>query len=98
MKGKEIYANVDFYSASVYHMMGIPRDLFTPVFAISRMSGLPGISSKKSMQRRNPSLNSTGRTPIMSAPIADRRPVNIFPSGGGRPDFTADDRIDDTGA
>lgn len=40
LKGKEIYANVDFYSASVYHMMGIPRDLFTPVFAISRMSGL----------------------------------------------------------
>ncbi len=40
LKGREIYANVDFYSASVYHMMGIPRDLFTPVFAVSRMSGL----------------------------------------------------------
>jgi citrate synthase len=40
LKGKEIYANVDFYGASVYHMMGIPRDLFTPVFAISRMAGL----------------------------------------------------------
>jgi citrate synthase len=39
MKGKEIYANVDFYSASVYHMMGIPTDLFTPVFALSRISG-----------------------------------------------------------
>jgi citrate synthase len=39
LKGKEIYPNVDFYSASVYHMMGIPRDLFTPVFAISRVSG-----------------------------------------------------------
>jgi citrate synthase len=39
LKGKEIYANVDFYSASVYHMMGIPIDLFTPVFAISRISG-----------------------------------------------------------
>jgi mannose-6-phosphate isomerase class I len=39
MKGKEIYPNVDFYSASVYHMMGIPTDLFTPVFAISRISG-----------------------------------------------------------
>jgi citrate synthase len=38
-KGKEIYPNVDFYSASVYHMMGIPKDLFTPVFAISRISG-----------------------------------------------------------
>jgi citrate synthase len=39
MKGKEIYPNVDFFSASVYHMMGIPRDLFTPVFALSRVSG-----------------------------------------------------------
>jgi citrate synthase len=39
MKGKEIYANVDFYSASAYHMMGIPTDLFTPVFALSRISG-----------------------------------------------------------
>ncbi len=39
IKGKEIYANVDLYSASVYHMMGIPTDLFTPVFAISRVSG-----------------------------------------------------------
>jgi len=39
IKGKEIYANVDFYSASVYHMMGIATDLFTPVFALSRISG-----------------------------------------------------------
>jgi len=39
IKGRKIYANVDFYSASVYHMMNIPVDLFTPVFAISRISG-----------------------------------------------------------
>jgi citrate synthase len=38
-KGKDIYPNVDLYSASVYHMMGIDRDLFTPVFAVSRVSG-----------------------------------------------------------
>jgi citrate synthase len=31
--------NVDFYSAPVYHMMGIPRDLMTTIFAISRVSG-----------------------------------------------------------
>ena len=31
--------NVDFYSASVYHMMGIPRDMMTPLFAISRIAG-----------------------------------------------------------
>ena len=39
LKGKEIYPNVDFFSASVYHMMGIQTDLFTPVFAVSRISG-----------------------------------------------------------
>lgn len=39
-KGKtDIKANVDFYSGSVYAMMGIPVDLMTPVFAISRISG-----------------------------------------------------------
>ena len=36
---KHLYANVDFYSASVYHELGIPIDLFTPIFALSRISG-----------------------------------------------------------
>ena len=39
MKEKGLHANVDFYSASVYHMLGIPIDLFTPIFAFSRISG-----------------------------------------------------------
>ena len=38
-KGKDIYVNVDFYSASLYYAMEIPMDLFSPVFAISRISG-----------------------------------------------------------
>ena len=36
---KRIYPNVDFYSGIVYHLMGIPHDLFTPIFAVSRISG-----------------------------------------------------------
>ena len=36
---KGLYANVDFYSASVYYMMGIPIDLDTPIFACSRITG-----------------------------------------------------------
>ena len=36
---KNLNANVDFYSASTYYSLGIPVDLFTPIFAISRMSG-----------------------------------------------------------
>jgi citrate synthase len=36
---KKLNANVDFYSASTYHTLGIDVDLFTPVFAVSRISG-----------------------------------------------------------
>jgi citrate synthase len=36
---KKLYANVDFYSASTYYTLGIPIDLFTPIFAVSRVSG-----------------------------------------------------------
>lgn len=36
---KGMYPNVDFYSASAYYSMGIPIDLYTPIFALSRVSG-----------------------------------------------------------
>ena len=36
---KGLMPNVDFYSATVYHAMGIPTDIFTPIFAVSRISG-----------------------------------------------------------
>jgi citrate synthase len=36
---KKLNPNVDFYSASTYYSLGIPIDLFTPIFAVSRMSG-----------------------------------------------------------
>ena len=36
---KGLYCNVDFYSASTYYVMGIPLDLYTPIFAVSRVSG-----------------------------------------------------------
>jgi citrate synthase len=42
MREKGMYPNVDFYSASTYYMMGIPLDLYTPIFAISRISGWTG--------------------------------------------------------
>ncbi|HEY3332727.1 MAG TPA: citrate/2-methylcitrate synthase [Capsulimonadaceae bacterium] len=39
-KGKTtLKANVDFFSASVYHVLGIPTDFFTPIFAVARISG-----------------------------------------------------------
>ncbi|HEY9403024.1 MAG TPA: citrate/2-methylcitrate synthase, partial [Pyrinomonadaceae bacterium] len=39
---KGMYPNVDFYSASTYYMMGIPLELYTPIFAVSRISGWTG--------------------------------------------------------
>ncbi len=39
---KGMYPNVDFYSASTYYLMNIPLDLYTPIFAISRISGWAG--------------------------------------------------------
>ena len=39
MREKGLYPNVDFYSASTYYMMGIPLDLYTPIFAVSRITG-----------------------------------------------------------
>ena len=39
MEQKGLNPNVDFYAASVYHLLGIPTDLMTPVFAAARMDG-----------------------------------------------------------
>jgi citrate synthase len=39
LEGKPLYPNVDFFSASVYKMLGIPSDLYTPIFAMSRITG-----------------------------------------------------------
>ena len=38
-KGKPLYPNVDFFSGAVYTLLGIPKILFTPVFAMARVSG-----------------------------------------------------------
>jgi citrate synthase len=58
-RGKtEILPNVDFYSAPVYHIMGIPRDLMTPIFAISRVAGWCGhiIEEKFAEAQEKPAL------------------------------------------
>jgi citrate synthase len=39
LREKGLNPNVDFYAASVYHMLGIPTDLMTPIFAVARMAG-----------------------------------------------------------
>ena len=39
LEGRPLYPNVDFFSASVYYMLGIPSDLYTPIFALARIGG-----------------------------------------------------------
>ena len=39
LREKKLFPNLDFYSASAYHLMGIPTSLFTPIFVLSRVAG-----------------------------------------------------------
>ena len=63
-KQREIYCNVDFYSASLFHVMGIATDLFSPVFAVSRISGWSAhvIEEQFAMAAPKPSLYRPGAT------------------------------------
>ena len=61
-KQREIYCNVDFYSASLFHSMGIATDLFSPLFAVSRTSGWTAhiIEEQFAMAAPKPSLYRPG--------------------------------------
>jgi citrate synthase len=61
-KQKDIFCNVDFYSASLFYSMGITTDLFSPIFAISRISGWAAhvIEEQFAMAAPKPSLYRPG--------------------------------------
>lgn len=71
---KKLPPNVDFYSASVYHSLGIDHDLFTPIFAISRVSGwLAHILEQYENNRLiRPRAEYTGPRKQVYIPIEDR--------------------------
>lgn len=71
---KGLLPNVDFYSASVYHSLGIPRDLFTPIFAISRMSGWTAHILEQYENNRliRPRAEYTGPQHVAYVPIESR--------------------------
>ncbi len=73
-KEKKLYANVDFYSASVYYMLGIPIDLFTPVFAASRISGWTAHVMEQYANNRliRPRAEYTGKKNLKYVPITNR--------------------------
>lgn len=71
---KGLKPNVDFYSASCYTMLGIPRDLFTPIFAISRVSGWTAHILEQYGDNRliRPRAEYVGPTEQHYVPIAER--------------------------
>ena len=71
---KGMYPNVDFYSASTYYLMGIPLDLYTPIFAVSRISGWTGHILEQYANNKliRPRAEYIGARDLKYVPIYDR--------------------------
>lgn len=71
---KGLKPNVDFYSASTYHYLGIPRNLFTPIFAISRVTGWTAHVLEQYSDNRliRPRAEYVGPTNVSYVPIDKR--------------------------
>jgi citrate synthase len=71
---KGLEANVDFYSASVYYLLGIEVDLYTPIFAISRMTGWTAHLLEQWADNRliRPNAAYTGPRGLKVTPIEER--------------------------
>lgn len=74
LSGKGIYPNVDFYSGLVYRKMGIPTDLFTPIFAIARVAGWLAHWKEQLAENRifRPTQVYNGRHEVSYLPIDQR--------------------------
>ena len=71
---KGMYPNVDFYSASTYYLMGIPLDLYTPIFAMSRVSGWTGHILEQYANNKliRPRAEYIGERDLKYTPISER--------------------------
>jgi citrate synthase len=74
LEKKGLQANVDFYSATVYYSLGIPTDLFTPIFAIARTAGWTAHVIEQLADNRliRPQSNYTGPVGLKIVPIDKR--------------------------
>ncbi len=73
-KAKQLAINVDFYSASLLHYLGIPTDLFTPMFACARMAGWTAHILEQAADNRliRPLSAYVGPRDLKFVPIAQR--------------------------
>lgn len=73
-RGKPIYPNVDFFSASVYTTLGIDKDLFTPIFAMARVTGWTAHLFEQYANNRliRPKAEYTGPRDLRVTPIEER--------------------------
>ncbi|MBM4108368.1 MAG: citrate synthase [Phycisphaerae bacterium] len=71
---KGIYPNVDFYSATTYHCIGLPLDLFTPMFVIARIGGWAGHVVEQLADNRlfRPSVDYVGAHGVKYTPMNQR--------------------------
>ncbi len=74
LEKKGMYPNVDFYSASTYYLMGIPLDLYTPIFAVSRISGWTGHILEQYADNKliRPRAEYVGERGLKYVPIGER--------------------------